>query len=352
MSDKLLNNRQKHILMHCLQDRDYAFSDISEVLTDESPSAATLRRDIQDLCKQDYLIQTGTKKSARYNINQKKILFAPIDPDTYCAIEIDSRPGNSNYNFELFKSLSDPIFNQQEIETLNNHSQRFIGSADNTSPTLQKKELERFIIELSWKSSKIEGNTYSLLDTERLLKEGIEASGHSKEEAIMIINHKKAFKYILGNTKKFLKLSKLLISDLHRLLIEDLEITYGLRTKPVGITGTLYRPLSIPIQIEEALVSLCQLVNKQTDAYSKSLLSLAGIAYIQPFEDGNKRTSRLTANAILLAHELAPLSYRSVNEISYKEAMLVFYEKNSLKALKEIFIEQYIFSCKNYLKFS
>ena len=86
-----------------------------------------------------------------------------------------------------------------------------------------------------------------------------------------------------------------------------------------------------------------------TNVYSKALTALVGLSYIQPFEDGNKRTARLVCNAILLVSNYAPLSYRSVDENYYRESILVFYEKNSLLSMKDIFTEQYIFSTQNYL---
>jgi Fic family protein len=117
----------------------------------------------------------------------------------------------------------------------------------------------------------------------------------------------------------------------------------------VGITGTKYKPLDNKYQIKEALDSLIKLINSTSDPYSKALITLAGISYIQPFEDGNKRVSRLVSNAILLSKNCAPLSYRNTDENEYKKAMLIFYEKNSLSFIKQIFVEQYLFSTKNYL---
>lgn len=122
----------------------------------------------------------------------------------------------------------------------------------------------------------------------------------------------------------------------------------GLRKKPIGIIGSIYRPLDNIHQITDALEILGKKIAQTPSPYAKSLLALLGLAYIQPFEDGNKRTNRLMANAILLAHNLAPLSYRSVDENDYREAMLVFYELNSIIPFKKILIEQYDFATKNY----
>ncbi len=182
-----------------------------------------------------------------------------------------------------------------------------------------------------------------------MLKDGIEAKGKTKDEAIMIINHKKAFDFIYKNREIFKNISISKIEDIHKILIKDLYITNNLRSKPVGVLGSKYRPLDNKFQIKESLEKLCKTVSKMTDAYSQALMLIIGISYIQPFEDGNKRTSRLIGNAILLGYGMAPLSYRIVDEEKYRESVMVFYELNSILSFKNIFFEQYIFSTENYL---
>jgi hypothetical protein len=350
MSDKQLNSRQKAILGFLSWGADYALRDLLKIFdTEEVPSPATLRRDLSSLCDLDFLVLKGSKKSAVYRLTINGLLCNPIDPKQYCGTDLDLRSGSKSFNFDVFKNIQTGFFSSKELVVLNDATKKFNLSSEGASDTLRKKELERFIIELSWKSSKIEGNTYSLLDTERLLREGIEAEGHSKEEALMIINHKVAFQHILDSLNAFSKPTITDISNIHYLLTDKLNITIGLRNRIVGITGSIYRPLEMRSQIEEAILELLSAMNRINDPFSKALLMLLGIAYIQPFEDGNKRTSRLSANSVLLAHNCAPLSYRSVDEISYKEAVLVFYEKNSLIPIKEIFIDQYLFACNNYL---
>jgi Fic family protein len=213
---------------------------------------------------------------------------------------------------------------------------------------LLEKELQRLVIELSWKSSKIEGNTYTLLDTERLINEHKEAIGHKKDEAMMILNHKDAFLFVRGNETEFKTLSVRNIEKLHSILIKDLDVNKGLRKGLIGITGSKYKPLDNIHQIREAVESLGSAISRAETPYDKALLSLVGISYIQPFEDGNKRTGRLMANALLLSHNCAPLSYRSVSENDYRTAMLVFYEINSVVPFAEIFKEQYLFAANNY----
>jgi Fic family protein len=209
--------------------------------------------------------------------------------------------------------------------------------------------LERFTIELSWKSSKIEGNTYTLLDTEKLIREGVESVTNTKEEAIMILNHKKSLNYILESIKLEKNLESFReLENIHRLLVLDLGINHGLRSRAVGITGTKYLPLDMFSQIENETKRFVETIKKQKNNFSKALISILFISYLQSFEDGNKRTARLYANAMLLSAGLAPLSYRDVDEKKYREAILIFYEQNSVEAFKEIFIEQYIFSCNTY----
>lgn len=213
---------------------------------------------------------------------------------------------------------------------------------------LYLKELERFVIELSWKSSKIEGNTYSLLETETLIKESVEAKGKSKAEAIMILNHKKAFESILAARSDYKNISLARISELHAVLTEGLSISKGVREQAVGITGTVYKPLDNKWQIIEALEKLSYAVNNAQYPLEKALIANSMISYIQPFADGNKRTGRMLTNAILLAYDFFPLSYRSVDEEMYKKALILFYEQGSIYSLKEIILSQYKFALNTY----
>ncbi len=122
----------------------------------------------------------------------------------------------------------------------------------------------------------------------------------------------------------------------------------GLRKTPVGIVGTNYRPLDNQHQIKEAVEKLVKIINKLKNPIEKALTTVIMISYIQPFEDGNKRTGRILANAILLANNYCPLSYRSIDEAEYKKAVIIFYENNSLAYFKELFIEQFNFAVDKY----
>jgi len=210
------------------------------------------------------------------------------------------------------------------------------------------KEIERLAIDLSWKSSQIEGNTYTLLETERLLKDKETAAGRSKDEAVMLLNHKEAIDFVVNNPEYLQELSVRRIEDIHSLLVRELGIDRNLRRTRVGITGTNYRPLDNEFQIREAFGEMCNLINTKTNVFDKALLALVLISYIQGFSDGNKRTARITSNALLIAHDSCPLSFRTVDSLDYKKAMLVFYERNNITPFKRIFIDQFAFAVKTY----
>jgi Fic family protein len=345
-----INRAEQLILTIFLKSEKLASSEVRAELekSGSTVSLVTIKRKLAKLKDTGLLSVSGAGRSVAYSLSPFGRLFIDIDSTVYCSIEPDKRYGMKTFNFELFNSISDDLFSELEMQKLEEATAVYRKNIQSISATLEEKELERFIIELSWKSSKIEGNTYTLLDTEKLIVRGIEALGHDKDEARMILNHKQAFNLIYENVESFKELTQGKIDEIHKMLVKDLKVNYGVRKKPVGVTGSLYRPLENEYQIQDALTALCRAVNRLSSPYTKAILALLGVSYIQPFEDGNKRTSRLIANALLLSNRCAPLSYRSVDENTYREAMLVFYELNSVVAFKKIFIEQYVFAAHNY----
>lgn len=138
------------------------------------------------------------------------------------------------------------------------------------------------------------------------------------------------------------------IENIHNLLIKELGVDRNIRTRRVGITGTNYRPIESEFQIREALEQTCSLVNSRTNIFEKALLVLVLLSYIQAFNDGNKRVARITSNAILIANKYCPVSFRTVDSVDYKKAMLLFYEQNNLSAFKQIFVNQFKFAVETY----
>lgn len=345
-----LNPKKQKIINLFLKKRPLQSSEVYTQMTEigESLSLVTIKRTLSEMADEGLLKTAGLGRSTSYTISSVGRILSEIDSHNYCSVEPDRRYGLNRYNFDLLANFPLDIFTDRESKILAEATAIYGQRTKDLPFSIQKKELERLIIELSWKSSKIEGNTYTLLDTEKLILENKEAPGHDKKEARMILNHKNAFKYIHENQSQFKTLTIKNLEDLHAIIVKDLSVGLGLRNKPVGVTGSIYQPLDNSYQIREAVEVLSSAIARMDSPYAKSLLALLGISYIQPFEDGNKRTGRLMANALLLSHDLAPLSYRSLDEVEYREAMLVFYELNSITPFKKIFIGQYDFGARNY----
>ncbi len=311
-------------------------------------SRVTIFRELNIMLKNGLIEPVGKGRSIRYREKAGNELGQYIDVGQYFKKSPDERQlASTRFNFELFKNLKD-IFSPVELTELKNFNLKYQNRVKKLSATILKKEFERLTIELSWKSSRIEGNTYSLIDTEVLIKEHKEASGHQREEATMILNHKKALDYILDKASDFKNLNFYKITNIHNLVTEDLGVAKGLRQKIVGIVGTRYKPLDNEHQIREMMQQTIKIINRTKDPFSKAVLAILILSYIQPFEDGNKRTARLLGNAILLAHKVCPLSYRSINEADYKKAMILFYEQNNFRFFKELFVKQFKFAVDNY----
>ena len=310
----------------------------------------TIKRYLQDLIQEELVIPTGKNKARKYSISLSYDVLRRIDIDDYFSKEIDDRVIQNTYNQNLIKESLHKValFTHQEIEILNNQLQLFKSNTSKLTLEEYSSEMERLAIDLSWKSSQIEGNTYTLLETELLLKEKQTASGRTKDEATMLLNHKEALDFILLQPNYINPLSVSRIEDIHSLLVKDLNISRNIRNGRVGISGTNYKPLDNSFQIREALEDMCQLINSKGNVFEKALLALVLISYIQPFSDGNKRTARIISNAILINNQYCPISFRTVESIEYKKAMLVFYEQSNINPFKRVFMNQFEFAVNTY----
>ena len=172
------------------------------------------------------------------------------------------------------------LFTAEETARLETAHKTFLANMSTLSDLEYRKEMERLGVDLSWKSSQIEGNTYSLLETERLLKEKETAQGKTKEEAVMLLNHKDALDFILDCPDYLKTLSVRRLEDIHCILTKELGVGNGIRKRRVGITGTNYRPLDNEFQIREALEDTCQLINGKDNVFEKALLALVLLSYI------------------------------------------------------------------------
>ena len=207
--------------------------------------------------------------------------------------------------------------------------------------TYAKQILNRLLIDLSWNSSRLEGNTYSLLDTRRLIEFGEEAAGRNRLEAQMILNHKDAIAFLVSAADE-IGFNRYTILNLHGILAQNLlpdEAAAGrLRRIAVGIERSAFHPLEVPQLIEECFNQVLATANAIHDPFEQSFFAMVHLPYLQPFDDVNKRVSRLAANIPFIKGNLSPLSFTGVPRSSYTDAMLGIYELNKIDLLKDIFI--------------
>lgn len=349
MNDTIINSRQEQILQFLKKEGILSRSNLNQlIVSKKGNSKITLIRDLNGLVKLGYVVVQGKGRTTRYGLVSKNPLLEYVDLNSYFKLNQEKREVKISFNDEIYKNLSN-LYSKQEIELWEESVTRFKGAREKLDLSIYKRELERFVIELSWKSSQIEGNTYSLIETETLIKQNIRAQGHPEDEAIMILNHKDAFNSILKNKDDFKKLNFSDIVQLHNILTKGL-IASGIRSQKVRVTGTTYEPLSDKYRLESALRELIKHVNSIEYPPEKALILASMIAYIQPFADGNKRTARMLSNAVLIAYDYLPLSYRNVDVNEYRSAMIVFYETNNLFNFKRIFVDQLVFAINNYFQ--
>jgi Fic family protein len=343
-----VSTRQKQIMISLLTGSDSlptllkqpAFGEVTE---------RTLQRDLSELVKNGLVCRQGEARAITYTVTTQGKIDLTLQNSTLEVIFANEDRPNMNYDFrrlDILKSV--PLFSDSEQQKLKEYDELFFEKLKNASKDIVRRERERITIELSWKSSQIEGNTYTLIETESLIKDSIPATGKSQEETTMILNHKKALDFSEQNRELFLgAVTVQTIIELHKILTKGL-VDSGLRERLVGITGSAYRPLDNKFQVEEELKKLCEVINSKQNVFEKALLAFTYICYLQPFNDGNKRTARILANAILFAHDSFPLSLRAVNVNTYKLTILAFYELGTLGNAKQIFIDQAKFAAENY----
>lgn len=228
-----------------------------------------------------------------------------------------------------------------------------IGKTEHERPagTHARDILSRLLVDLSWASSRLEGNTYSLLDTKRLIEQGIEAEGKKAMEALMIMNHKTAIEFMIDSAAD-IDFTPMYVRNIHACLAEGLlknpASVGALRTGIVEIEGSTYLPPNFPQLIEEMFPLVLRKAATISDPFEQSIFALAHIAYLQPFEDVNKRTSRMCCNIPMIRHNLCPMSFVDVSEHDYVSAMLGVYEKNDFNILIDVYEWAYERSVPRY----
>jgi Fic family protein len=320
-----INKSSSYVLAHLFNGFDSA-PKISQIMPEVD--VRSIQRSLIRLTELGLITRHGIN-SPTYTLNYPAILQAEISGKL---LEDEKRPeAHSNHNF--FTWLVSSV---EDIDTLFSG----IRYENNTSKPYSKisaRELEYLTVELSWKSSLLEGNTYTLLDTQLLLLEGIKAKNKTDFETQMILNHKNAISFIVEHPDLFTDtINFSTVEQLHKIISSNLGIDPGVRKKLVRITASQYIPLSNPHQLKEAMDTVLKAISTAKSPYSKALLALTLVPYIQLFEDGNKRTGRMLANAILIHTIGKGFSLRKVDAKQLALAYLSFYEFNSMRELDKI----------------
>ena len=238
-------------------------------------------------------------------------------------------------------------------ENLKTHLRALGRTPDGHRPagTYARDILNRLLIDLSWASSRLEGNTYSLLDTRELIEHGKAAPGKDAKETQMILNHKAAIELLVESAEE-IGVNRYTVTNLHALLadnlLEDSRNAGRLRTTSVAISGTTYLPTAIPQLIEELFTLLLDKAATIRDAFEQSFFLMAQLPYLQPFIECNKRTSRLAANIPLIKNNLVPLSFVDVTDKLYIGGLIGVYELNRVELLRDVYLWAYERSVRRY----
>ncbi len=259
-------------------------------------------------------------------------------------------PVGYNRNFlELYKPNETFYLTAEQRENLLAHGR---GEAtERPAGTYARNILDRLLIDLSWNSSRLEGNTYSLLETKRLIELGETAVGKDASEAQMILNHKAAIEYIVETSEED-QITTHEVCSIHALLSENLlgdpAASGRIRSIAVAIGGSTYIPLENPHLLRECLAIFTEKINRIENPFEASFFSLVHLSYLQTFEDVNKRTARLVANIPLVKQNLKPLSFTDVNRDAYVTALLAVYETNNISLLRDLYLWAYRRSSQRY----
>jgi Fic family protein len=224
--------------------------------------------------------------------------------------------------------------------------------AEMPAGTYARHILDRLLVDLSWASSRLEGNTYSLLDTQRLIEFGEAAQGKDAAETQMILNHKAAVEFMV-DLKDELAFSRQIVLNFHAILsdnlLTDANASGRLRRIAVGIGNSVYHPLEVPQLIEECFQQVIDTAAAIRNPFEQAFFAMVHLPYLQPFEDVNKRVSRLAANIPFIRQNLSPLSFIDVPERAYVEGLMGVYELNRVDLLRDVFVWAYERSAQRYV---
>ena len=345
--------------------------EISEAL-EHGPAHRTLQYRLRSLVDSKRLVMEGSGRGARYRVPRLHTITA------YAVVAEGNRTGNlvgiplSNAGVEMRDCVRQPLhtrvptgYDRAFLDSYRPNETFYLAQAERDrlretgaprigvqpAGTYARQLLNRLLIDLSWNSSRLEGNTYSLLDTKRLLEAGEEAEGKDRREAQMILNHKDAIVFLVDAAQD-IGFDRYTVLNLHAALadglLDDPDAAGRLRNFGVGIAGSVFHPLEAPQLIEECFDRILAKASAIEDPFEQAFFTMVQLPYLQPFGDVNKRTSRLAANIPLITANLAPLSFEDVPRELYTEATLGVYELKRVELLRDVFVWAYGRSARRY----
>ena len=363
---KYISDNDLYPIETLLADRHdgWRIGEIEKALEDQGLSfnRRTLQRRLARLEKAGRILITGVGRATRYLPIASSEKSTKSDDGillSTAAHEIQnriSRPLSArrpvNYKREFIDSYQPNVTGYLPSATRNHLMDigRRIG-IDYAAGTYIRQILDRLLIDLSWASSHLEGNTYSLLETERLIAFGEAAPGKTPFETQMVLNHKAAIEFLVEAVDE-IGLDRRTILNLHALLSDNLlgnpSASGRLRAIPVSIGKSVYEPLAMPQLIDEIFGQILDTAVAISDPFEQAFFVTLHLPYLQPFEDVNKRVSRLAANIPLIHHNLCPLSFMDVPEDLYVNGLLGVYELNRIELVRDVFVWTYERSCNRY----
>lgn len=344
---------------------------IGKLLTDPRLgfSKRTLQRRLDDLVREGRLERVGKARALRYRAVDEPPATPMLreEPATY-----GDKPWLSREAREVRFAVSRPVIERTPVGYQSGFLAAYepnrtwylpepmraelaglgqVGLSGLPAGTYLRQVMDRLLIDLSWNSSRLEGNTYSLLETERLLAQGEAAGGKNVFETQMILNHKAAIE-MLADQAGEIGFNRYTVCNIHALLSDNLlpDPSAGgrIRSRPVGISGTVFHPLEGPQRIEERFDEILGKAEAIRDPFEQAFFVMVQLPYLQPFEDVNKRVSRLAANIPLVRHNLCPLAFVDVPAEDYIGGLIAVYELNRIEYLRDVFVWAYRRSCLRY----
>lgn len=365
MKDEKFEQIIKGILSAIRQFPEGANIDDIRLVYDSGINLRTLQRRLKALVTQGLITITGNARATVYKLVGKSVEAKPADKPSEPAIPLSEEGSQVRALVTAPIQRREPVGYQRSfLESYHPNIDSYLTEAekvrlaaightgiDQPAGTYAQQILNRLLIDLSWNSSRLEGNTYSLLNTERLIDQGMADETKSAKEAQMILNHKDSIEFIVQAAEE-IGFNRYTILNLHAMLASNLlpdpQAPGRLRSMAVGISGSVYTPLAIPQLINEHFDLILEKAEQIKDAFEQSFFMMVHLPYLQPFDDVNKRVSRLSANISFVKHNLSPLSFIDVPDDLYTQGMIAVYEQNNVSLLKDVFLWAYERSASRY----